>query len=573
MRRRRSTSTTMEPSKKSTKELKRPKQNQLRILPLGGNEESGRNLTVLEFDRDIIIIDAGIQFPTADMPGIDYVVPNISYLKGKEKNIRGIFLTAAHLENSGALPYLIETLGKPPVYSTELILALVSKRYDKEAKTWQLRSTNVRDLVKAGVFQISFFYNQKQIPVNTGLIIETPAGRLVYSNHLRSDSALLLGKLNDFIHLKNNRPTLAVLADSWFAGQSRKGFTEFEIQTQIEEIFRKSQGRLVFGTVATNLNRVQQIIETAEKLNRLVFIYGQLLNDNIAMARALGYLKVKSNTIVSLEDARRCPANRLVIIGTGFGSGEDGLYTRLADKTEELFYVQPGDTMIFSSHVIPGNERSVQLFKDWLCRQGAEIVQTPIMDIRSSGNIKNDELTPIIRGLNPTYYFPIHGHYSYLRMHAEQIVSCGFQRNRIFILDNGQAADCSKQSCLVSTQRANTDFVYVDGLGVGDISHVVLRDRQMMADDGMIVVIATVDRKTGRLLQSPDLISRGFIYVKDNNELVDETRKKVVDLFSNYKPGSDNDLLIKNKIRNELGKYFFQKTERQPLVLPVVIEV
>jgi ribonuclease J len=552
--------------------------NKLKIMVVGGNEEVGRNMTILEYNNDIIIVDLGLQFPEDDMPGIDYIIPNIEYLKDKKKNIRGLFITHAHFDHIGGIPHLMEPLGNPTIYSSDLSLAIIAKRQDdyQNAPKLNMQSVKPTDTIQAGCFKVSFFGVSHNIPTSMGLIIDTPLGKIVHSGDFKLD----LNESGDTgtdirrITQLGKENVLAAMVDSTNASQTGHQISESEIQVNLDEIIKNAPGRLIMGTFASLLARVQQIISAAERFDKKIIIEGYSMKTNVEIAKALGYLTIKRGTIIDVKDIEKYPKNKIVIVCTGAQGEDRAVLMRIANNEHKSLKIGQGDTIVFSSSVIPGNERAVQRLKDSLYRQGAEVIHYQMMDVHAGGHAKAEDLKFFISLVKPKYFIPIEGNHSFLRLNAKNAMAVGIKPENIFVADNGQIIEFTAKGGVLTNKKIPTDYVFVDGLGVGDISNIVLRDRQMMAEDGMIVIIATIRTLTGELVQNPDLISRGFIYMKENKKLVEDTRKKVRDLLKDYTPNNAaNDTYIKDKIRNEIGKFLYQKTERRPMVLPVIIEV
>ena len=554
------------------------RQGKLKIIIIGGNEEVGRNMTVLEYENDIIIIDMGLQFPEEDMPGIDYIIPNIEYFKGKGKKIRGVFITHGHYDHIGAIPHIIGKLNNPTIYSSDLTLAMIAKRQEdfKSVANLKLQAVKTNDVIKAGVFKVSFFGVSHNIPTSMGLVIETPLGKIVHTGDFKistEKSGDTPSEINK-IRALGNQKILALLSDSTNASQPGHQLSENEIQTNLDEILKNAPGRIIMGTFASLLGRIQQIVWSAEKLGKKIVFDGYSMKTNVEIAQALGYLKAKKGTIIQLKDITDYPKNKIIILCTGAQGEGRAVLMRIANQEHRSLKIEPTDTIVFSSSVVPGNERSVQRLKDSIYRLGAEVIHYKMMDIHAGGHAKADDLKELLNMIKPEYFIPIEGNHSFLRLHAKIAEAVGINPLKIFVADNGQIIEFTKNGGRLTKEKVNSDYVFVDGLGVGDVSNIVIRDRQMMAEDGMIVVIATIRSKTGQLVQNPDLISRGFIYMKENKELVEATRKKVKSILKDYNPKTAaNDTYIKDKIRNEIGKFLFQKTERRPMVLPVIIQV
>lgn len=548
----------------------------LRVVPLGGCEEIGRNMTIFEYRNDILIVDMGLQWPEEDMHGIDYIIPNTEYLKGREKNIRGIIITHGHYDHIGAIPHLVPTLNNPPIFGLPLTLGIIAKRQeDFRTAPLQLRAVDRDTVLKLGVFRTSFFGVSHNIPDSMGLVIDTPVGKIVYTGDFKLDPKFSGDRPAEIAKIKKlgSQHVLALLQDSTDASKPGRQLTEGDIQSNIDDIIRAAPGRLIIGTFASLLARIQQIIWAAEKLHKKVVIDGYSMKRNVELAQALGYMKIKRGTIVSTKDISDYPDNRLVILCTGAQGEDKAVLMRIANSEHADIQIKKGDTIVFSSSVIPGNERSVQRLKDQLYRLGAEVIHYQMVDVHAGGHGREEDLYDMIKMVWPKYFIPIHGYHSFLQMHAKVAQRAGITAENIFVPDNGSVIEFSSRGGYMSKHKVPSNYVFVDGLGVGDVSHVVLRDRQMMAEDGMIVVIATVSAKTGKLTTSPDIISRGFIYMRENKQLVEQIRARVRELVGTSKTNPVIDTYIKDKIRNELGQFVYNKTERRPMILPVIIGV
>ncbi len=549
----------------------------LRVWILGGQEEVGRNMTVVEHGKDIILIDMGLQFPEEDMPGIDYIIPNIESLRGKERNIRGVFITHGHYDHIGAIPHLMAQLGNPVIYGTPLTLGIIEKRQsDFDAPKLKLHPLKDGDKLRMGSMAVEIFLVSHNIPGSIGYIIETPNAKIVHTGDFKIDlqpsgdkpaNIARIAKLHD-------EGVTALFSDSTNATQPGRQLTETEIKVDLEKIIMTAKGRLIIGTFASNLGRLQQLVWLAEKHQRKVFIEGYSMRTNIEIAQQLGYMQAQKGTILSSQDMHKYPDRAVMLLCTGAqGEGRAALM-RIANREHRFLRIQPGDTVVFSSSVVPGNERSVQRLTDSLYREGADVFNYTMMDIHAGGHAKQEDLKLMLKLVNPKYLVPIEGNHAFLHHHKKTAVSVGFPEKNVFIVDNGQIIEFVKGVGRVTNKRVNTDYVFVDGLGVGDVSSVVLRDRQQMAADGMLMVVASIDGKTGRLVNEPDIISRGFVYMKESQRLIRETQERVKKILVDREPRMRaDDTLIKNKLRDDLGAFLFQKTERRPLILPVIIKV
>ncbi|MFW0862045.1 MAG: ribonuclease J [Candidatus Komeilibacteria bacterium] len=552
--------------------------NKLKVIVMGGNEEVGRNMTILEYGQDIIIIDMGLQFPEEDMPGVDYIIPNIDYLKGKEKNIRGVIITHAHYDHIGGIPHMMKKLGNPPIFSSDLSIAMIEKRQldFKDAPKLNSKMVTTDDKIKLGIFELEFFGVSHNIPTSMGVIIKTPLGLIVHTGDFKldmdvsGDTPAEIGKIARLADKK----VLALLSDSTNAPQPGHQLSELEIQGNLDEIIRSAPGRIIVGTFASLLGRIQQIIWAAEKFDKKVVIEGYSMKSNVEIAKELGYIKANKGTLITAEQMKNYPSDKILVLCTGAQGEGRAVLMRIANREHRTIRIEKSDTVVFSSSVIPGNERSVQKLKDSMYRLGANVVHYKMMDIHAGGHARKEDLKLIINLVRPQYFIPIEGNHSFLKIHAKIAEEAGVDPKKIFVADNGQVMEFTKTGGRLTNNRVPSDYVFVDGLGVGDVSNVVLRDRQVMAGDGMLVVIATIDAKTGKLIQSPDIISRGFIYMKENKKLVEQTRSKIKSILKDNDPKQPaNDTYLKDKIRNEIGQFLFTKTQRRPMVLPVLIEV
>lgn len=551
----------------------------LKIMVVGGLEEVGRNCTILEYNGDIIIIDMGLQFPEEDMPGIDYIIPNMNYLKGKEKNIRGVIITHAHYDHIGGIPHLMPQLGYPPMYGLPLTNAIIKKRQEdyKGLKPLNIHNIKIDDKLRLGTFEVEFFHLNHNIPDSMGVVINTPEGTVVHTGDWKFDYQPVAGdQPADLQRIAQigARGVMALLSDSTNASQPGHQMSESEIGTNLDDIISEAPGRLIIGTFASLLSRIKQIVDIAEKTGKVVALDGFSMKSNVEIAKELGYMKFNPRTFVDLNRVKDYPDNKVIIICTGAQGEKNASLMRIASGEHRLVTLNPGDTIVFSSSVIPGNERTVQRLKDTLFRKGANVIHYQMMDVHAGGHAKADDVKLMIRLLNPKYFMPIEGNHFLLHYNARVAESMGFSKDKIFIADNGQVVEFKNGIGKLTKEKIPADYVFVDGLGVSDETNVVLRDRQVLAEDGMVVVIATVDSKTGKLIQNPDIISRGFVFLKEHKELIEDLRHRVKKIVVDSDPLSWADTNnIRNKIRDYVGQFLFTKTEKRPMILPVVIEV
>jgi len=555
-------------------------ENKLRIIALGGLEEVGRNMTIFEYGSDIIIIDMGLQFPEEDMHGIDYIIPNTSYLKGKEKNIRAVILSHGHLDHIGAAPHLLPKLGNPLIISTPITIALLKKQLENHKEKLKINTLEVKSFtktVKLGIFKVNFFQVTHSIRDSIGVIVETPVGNIIHPGDWRYDLDPVEGKITDLRHLsrwQNKYKPSILMMESLGSTQPGHQGSEREVYEKIKAIINSASGRIIFATFSSMLERVGQVISLAEKSGRKVAVDGYSMKSNVEIGKQFGFIKSKPNTLIDISKIHDYPKNKVVIICTGSQGEGRAVLQRIASGEHRYVKVESDDTIVFSSSVIPGNERTIQNLKDSLYRQGANVLHKEIMDVHAGGHGKIEDIKLLLAQVKPTYLIPIYANHYLLREAAKVAESIGFDSKKILIADNGQVMEFDKKGGRLTKEKAPTDYIFVDGLGVGDVSGVVLRDRQVMAEDGMIVVIATIDRKQGKLVQNPDLISRGFIYMKENKKLIEETRAEAKKIFSGQlKNNIIDENYFKDRIRNEIGKFLYKKTQRRPMVLPVIIQV
>ncbi len=558
----------------------------LRVVVLGGLEEVGRNMTFLEYGDDIIIIDMGLQFPEEDMPGIDYIIPNISYFQGKEKNIKGVIITHAHYDHIGGIPHLIPKLGNPTIYTGQLSSGIIAKRQEeyRDAPKLNIQVIDSHTKIRLGnSFNVEFFRVNHNIPDSFGVAVQTPLGTVVHTGDFKIDHSPVNDQPADLNRIAQigGRGVLLLMSDSTNAEEAGYQISESQVMEEMERIFEQATGRLIIGTFASLLSRVQQIITLAEKFDRRVYTEGRSMTSNIEIAHKMGYLKVKPGTIIEKEEVNKLPDNKLVLLGSGAQGERNAFLVRLANDEHPFLNIKDGDTVIFSSSVIPGNERTIQNLKDTLARKGAKIIHYKLMDVHAGGHSKQEDLKLMIRLIRPHYFIPIHANHYMLKTHAELAHSVGLSWENIFVPDNGQVVEFHRDpkdplgvKGTLTEKRVPADYVMVDGLGVGDVSNIVLRDRRLMSADGMIVIIATINTKTGRLIGNPDIISRGFVYMKEQKELIEKTRHKVKKICEDHdkkSPAFEDHL--KNKIRNNVGEFLYKQTKRRPMVLPVIIKV
>lgn len=556
------------------------KQNNLRVVPLSGLGEVGRNMMCLEYQGKILIIDMGLRMPEEDMPGVDFIIPNIAYLKGKEKDILGAVFTHGHYDHIGALPYLIDKLGaKMPIYAGGLTRGIIIKRQEDFPRLPKLNITQVKDgdLIKLGPFAIEFFRQNHNISDSLGLFIRTPLGNIVHTSDFKFDETPVYDPPTNFRKFENmgKYGVLLLMSDSTGAEENSHSLSEKTIMENLEEIFKISKGRIISATFGSLINRIQQIIALSEKYGRKVAVDGYSMKTNVEICKKLGYIKAEKGTLIGVDKINDYPDSKVTLICTGAQGEGQAVLMRIVNQEHRFVRLKKEDTVIFSSSVVPGNERTVQFLKDQLYRQGVKVFHYKMMDIHAGGHAQREELKQLLQMLKPKFFMPIHGQYSMLSNHAELAKTTGVPEKNIVVAENGQIVNVTGDKIYLDKNTVESNYVMVDGLGVGDVGEVVLRDRQTLSKDGMFVIVAVIDRQTGRVKGSPDIISRGFVYLRESKELLRDTRRKAVEIVerSTGSGGAVNWAYVKDEVRNKIGDFLYTRTQRRPMILPVVIEV
>jgi|GEM_PF-13412 len=553
----------------------------IRIIPLGGVEEIGKNMTAIEFDGDIIVVDEGLLFPGEDAPGVDYIIPDTTYLEERKDMIRGVVVTHGHLDHIGGIPYLQPKIGNPPIYTSLLTAVMIKKRQEEfpHLPKLNIQVVNHQEVLRLGKLKVRFFETTHTIPDSLGLIIETPYGNIICTGDfkLEHENGQPIKEEVELYQKIAKEKTLLLMPESTNVERPGFSFSEKEVQKNVRDIVEKAKGRVIIGSFASLFERLFYIILACEELGKKVAIEGRSMKTNIEISKELGILKVKKGTLISTEEIDDYPDDRIVILATGAQGDDFAALMRMAQKEHKAVKIRKGDTVLLSSSVIPGNEKSVQKLKDNLSRLGAKIIHYGIANVHSSGHSYQGELAWIERTLKPKFLIPVHGHHHMLRIHADVAMDAGVLERNIMVPDNGSIIEIIEQGekIHILKETAPSHVVMVDGLGTNDVKEVVIRDRQMLAEDGMFVLIAIIDMKTGKVRKSPDIISRGFIYLKESQDMLRHvrmvTKKTIEDATAHMHPLNLD--YLKNAVREELGKYLFQKTHKRPIILPVLIEV
>ncbi len=548
----------------------------IRLIPLGGLGEVGKNMMVVEYGDDIIIIDCGLMFPDDEMFGVDLVIPDTSYLADKKQRIHGIFITHGHEDHIGALAYVLPMLDFPPIFATRLTQGLISVKL-KEHKLLDKTIINVvtpGDQVSLGECLVEIVRVNHSVPDAVALAVHTPIGTVVHTGDYKFDHTPTDGLPADFGTLARigNQGVLVMMGDS--TRVESPGYTPSErvINDSFDKIFANAPGRIIIATFASLLSRVQQVIDTASRYERVVALVGRSMVNNVQMAIDLGYLNIPKAMLIRAEDINKFPPERVVIVCTGSQGEPTSALTRIANQDHRLVRIQKGDTVILSATPVPGNEKMVNRTINNLFRQGAEVYYQAIANVHVSGHAAQEELKLMLNLLRPTYFLPIHGEYRQLILHAKLANSLGIPEDHIVIPEDGDIVEVTKDSIAIGGHVACGN-VFVDGLGVGDIGHVVLRDRQVLAQDGILMVVLTVDKETGLPLAGPDIVSRGFVYVRDSEELLEKARERVLESFVGLNGHASDWSFVKDKIKHTLSEFLYEKTHRRPMILPLVMEV
>jgi len=544
--------------------------NKLKIVPLGGLGEVGKNMTAIEYGRNVLIIDAGVMFPEQDMLGIDLVIPDWStYLQDKKDWVRGIVVTHGHEDHIGALPYLLNDINVP-VYTTRLSAGLIEVKLRKKGIAGKVNLNIVRAgerISIGGLFEVEFFHVCHSIPDAVGLAIRTPAGLVVHTGDFKFDYTPTWGDPPDFGALARygSEGVLVLLADSTNADIPGFTLSEKTVDEGLDKAFREAQGRIIIATFASLISRVQQIINAAARHNRVVAIDGRSLEESVERAQELGYLDIPPGLLVDVRQLKGRPDRQIAIIVTGTQGEPSAALGRIADGRHRQLTIKPADTVIMSSRVIPGNEQLVGRAINKLFQQGAQVIYGKAGNVHVSGHASQEELKLLLNLVKPKYFIPVHGELRHLHAHAQLARSQGIPPENIFVVENGVVVEFSDEEAQV-TDRVPGGWVFVDGSGVGDIGPQVLRDRELLSEDGFVLAIVRLNQKTGQLLHRPHIITRGFVYVKEKQDLIQRAEEEIMAAL--HLSGKD----AKTTIRKTLSELLYSETQRQPMVLPVVIE-
>ena len=552
------------------------KKSKLKIIPLGGLEEIGKNITVFEYEDEMILVDCGLEFPEENMLGVDMVIPDVTYLEKNADKLKALVVTHGHEDHIGSIPYVLKKVNMP-IYATKLTIGLIENKLEehKLLNTTKLITVNQGETIKFGKIQVEFIRSCHSIPDSVMLAIKTPAGTVLHTGDFKIDHSPIDGQVMDFGRIAElgNEGILALMSDS--TNSERKGYTmsESTVGEVFEKLFQGCTKRIVVATFASNVHRVQQILSSAVKHGRKVAVCGRSMINMIETARELGYIQVPENTFIDIDLIKNYNDDQLVIITTGSQGEAMSALKRMASGEHRKVVITPNDLIIISATPIPGNEKSVSKVIDDLMQIGAEVVYSALEDVHVSGHACQEEQKLIMALARPKYFIPVHGEYRQLIAHSETAQSMGIPQENIFLMKNGRVLEISENDARLAG-AVPSGKILVDGLGVGDVGNIVLRDRQHLSQDGLIIIVMTMDGSSGEIVSGPDVISRGFVYVRESENLMEDVKREIREEVRKFEEKGVTDWsTIKATLKDDLREYIFQKTKRNPMILPIIMEI
>ncbi len=548
----------------------------LSLIPLGGMGEIGKNMMVVKYGENILVVDSGLMFPEEEMLGIDIVIPDITYLLENKDIVRGIVLTHGHEDHIGALPYVLRRINVP-VYGTKLTLGLLQGKLKENnvAGGVSLNTVKSRDVVEIGPFKVEFIRVSHSIPDAVSIAVHTPIGTVLHTGDFKFDQTPVDGQITDFQKFAElgQKGVLVLLSDSTNVERPGHTLSEKVVGNTFDETFRAAQGRIIVASFASNVHRLQQAIATAFKYDRKVAIAGRSMVNVVTIASELGYMDFPKELFVELDEINRLPAHKVTILTTGSQGEPMSALTRMAMSDHRQVEIIPGDTVIISASPIPGNEKLVARTIDHLFKQGADVIYESFSGIHVSGHPSQEELKMMMNLVKPKFFVPVHGEYRHLIRHANLAAEIGIPRSNIFVVENGHVLEFKRNSARLNG-RVTAGRVLVDGLGVGDVGNIVLRDRKQLSQDGILIVVVTIEKQSGTVVAGPDIVSRGFVYVRESEQLIEDAKEKVKQALEKCEEkGITEWASIKSNVRDATSKYLYEKTRRRPMILPIIMEV